>query len=171
MRAGPFTTTMHDTSSGFHATQSHQRSRNRTLPTQTFPLRLVERERVNILWAASCKQDCHSYHLRRSASKISRHNSRKTAEALNCPPAAWQCATTRCFGHPPKDNKARLVSGHPLIVFAESRSIRLPFVSSFKVLSTRETNRQIRWPQNGSRRLLCIAVSWILGERHKWSAQ
>ena len=66
--------------SGSHATQSHQRSRNRTPPTQTFPLHLVQRERVDILRVASYKQDCHSYHLRRSASKIGRRSSRKTVE-------------------------------------------------------------------------------------------
>ncbi len=171
MRAGSFTTTMHDTPSGFHTTQSHQRSRNRTPPTQTSPLRLVERERADILQAVSYKQDCHSYHLRRSASKIGRHNSGKMAETLNFPPAAWQRATTRRFGHPPKDHKARLASGHPLILFAGSRSIRLPFVPSFEAPSTGEKNRQKRWPQHSSRQLLCIAVSWILGEKHQWFAQ
>ena len=115
MRAGSFTTTMHNTPFGSHATQSHQRSRNRTPPTQTFPLRLVQRERADILQVASYKQSYHSYHLRRSASKIGRRNSRKTTETLNCPPPAWQRATTRRFGHPPKDHKARLVSGHPFI--------------------------------------------------------
>ncbi|PAV88455.1 hypothetical protein WR25_06028 [Diploscapter pachys] len=34
MRAGSSATTMHDTPSGSHATQSHQRSRNRTPPMQ-----------------------------------------------------------------------------------------------------------------------------------------
>ena len=171
MRAGSFTTTMHGTPSGSHATQSHQRSRNRTPPMQTFPLRLVQRERVDILQAAPCKQDCHSYHLHRSASKIGRRNSRKTAETLNCPPPAWQRATTRCFGHPPKDHKARLASGHPLIVLAGPRSIRLLFVPSFEAPPTREKNRQRRRPKNSSRQLLRVTVSWILGAGHQRLAQ
>ena len=171
MRAGSFTTTMHDMPSGSHATQSHQRSRNRTPPTQTFPLRLVQRERVDILQAVSCKQDCHSYHLRRSASKIGRRNSRKTAETLNCPPPAWQRATTRRFGHPPKDHKARLASDHSLIVFAGPRSVRLLFVSFFEAPPTREKNRQRRRPKNSSRWLLSVTISWILGAGHQWSAQ
>ena len=171
MRAGSFTTTMHDTPSGSHATQSHQRSRNRTPPTQTSPLRLVQRERVDILRVVSCKQDCHSYHLHRSASKIGRRNSRKTAETLNCPLPAWQCATIRCFGHPPKDHKARLASGYPPIILAGPRSVKLPFVMSFKAPPTREKNRQRRRPKNSSRRLLRVTVSWILGEKHQWFAQ
>ena len=167
MRAGSFTTTMHDTPSGSHATQSHQRSRNRTPPTQTFPLRLVQRERVDILRVASCKQNCHSYHLHRSASKIGRRNSRKTAKTLNCPLPAWQRATTRRFGHPPKDHKARLASGHPFIVFAGPHSVRLPFIPSFEASPTREKNRQRRRPKNSSRQLLRVLVSWILGAGHQ----
>ena len=171
MRAGSFTTMMHDMPSGSHATQSHQRSRNRTPPTQAFPLRLVGRERVDILRVVSCKQDCHSYHLRRSASKIGRRNSRKTAESLNCPPAAWQRATTRHSKYSPKDHKARLASGHPFIVFAEPHIIRLPFVPFFEAPPTREKNQQRRRPKNSSRRLLCISVSLILGVGHQRFAQ
>ena len=113
----------------------------------------------------------HNYCVCRSVLKIDRRNSRKTAETLNCPLSVWQCATTRCFGYPPKDHKARLASGHPLIVFAGPRSIRLPFAPSFKASSTREKNRQRRRPKNSSRRLLSVTVSWILGAGHQQFAQ
>ena len=129
---------MSNSPSGFHSTQSFQRTRSRTLPKQASLLRVVVRERIDILCYDSCEQDCHSYCLHELVSKIGRRNPRKMTKMLNCSLTARQRATTHRFGHSSENRRAWLAPGCPSTVLAGHYSIELLFASSLGALPTRE---------------------------------
>ena len=143
MKAGSSTKIVHNSSFGFHARQSCQRTRSQTPPKQASPLRVVGRERTDILCDASCGQDCHSYRLRQSVSKIGRRNPRKMTKMLNCSLAARQRATTHRFGHSSEIRRVWLIPGCPSTVLTRLCSIRLPFAPFFEATPMREKIRQI----------------------------
>ena len=138
MKAGSSTKIMSNSSSGFYSTQSCQRTRSRTPPKQASLLRVVVRERIDVLCYASSEQNCYSYCLHQLVSKTGRRNPRKMTKMLNCSLAARQRATTHRFGQSSENRRAWLAPDCPSTVLAGHYSIELLFVLSLGALPTRE---------------------------------